>query len=161
MITGAIDIPNTEDVPKDPRDFDYTSSPFNSSYSLNMSDKWDLRVGNTAETTTYSSLLWLNASLPTTINPALSEGDEADTVSSQTQTYWLSESGTIAETAADDNNANTWEQSYASFTTEYPYYDYQHTGQSLYQDPVLSLTQEKSNLMLSPSYNFSGLQVSA
>lgn len=151
MITGVIDIPNTEDVPD-------TSAPYNiSSYSLNMSEHRD--SGYTAATTSYDNLLWLNASPPTTINPLLSDGDAADTVSSQTQTFW-SEEGTLAETAPDDHNANTWEQQ-ASFATEYPYYDYQDTGQSLYSDPVLSLAQENSNLMLSPSYNFSGLQVSA
>lgn len=149
MITGVIDIPNTEDVPD-------TSAPYNiSSDSLNMSEHRD--SGYTAATTSYDNLLWLNASPPTTINPLLSDGDAADTVSSQT--FW-SEEGTLAETAPDDHNANTWEQQ-ASFATEYPYYDYQVTGQSLYSDPVLSLAQENSNLMLSPSYNFSGLQVSA
>ena len=152
MITGVIDIPNTEDVPD-------TSAPYNiSSYSLNMSEHRD--SGYTAATTSYDNLLWLNASPLTTINPLLSDGDAADTVSSQTQTFWLTEEGTFAETAPDDHNANTWEQQ-ASFATEYPYYDYQDTGQSLYPDPVLSLAQENSNLMLSPSYNFSGLQVSA
>lgn len=156
MITGVIDIPNTEDVPDGHFDSN-TSVPYNiSSLFLNASDNRD--SGYAAETTSYNNSLWLSASPPTTINPLLSDGDVADTVSSQTQTFWLSEEGTLTETAADDHNANTWEQQ-SSFATEYPYYDYQDTGQSLYPDPVLSLAQENSNLMLSPSYNFSGLQV--
>ena len=155
IITGVIDIPNTEDVPDGHFDSN-TSVPYNiSSLFLNTSDNRD--SGYAAETTSYNNSLWLSASPPTTINPLLSDGDVADTVavSSQTQTFWLSEEGTLAETAADDHNANTWEQQ-ASFATEYPYYEYQDTGQSLYPDPVLSLAQENSNLMLSPSYNFSG-----
>lgn len=155
MITGVIDIPYTEDVPD-------SSAPYNiSSYSLNISGNRDSGY-TAAETTSYDNLLWLNASPPTTINPLLSDSDAADTVSSQSsqiKTFW-SEEGTLAETGPDDHNVDTWEQQ-ASFATEYPYYEYQDTGQSLYPDPVLSLAQENSNLMLSPSYNFSGLQVSA
>ena len=158
MITGVIDIPYTEDVPD-------SSAPYNiSSYSLNISGNRDSGY-TAAETTSYDNLLWLNASPPTTINPLLSDSDAADTVSSQSsqiKTFWSEEGteGTLAETGPDHHNADTWEQQ-ASFATEYPYYEYQDTGQSLYPDPVLSLAQENSNLMLSPSYNFSGLQVSA
>ena len=125
MITGVIDIPNTEDVPDGHFDSN-TSVPYNiSSLFLNASDNRD--SGYAAETTSYNNSLWLSASPPTTINPLLSDSDAADTVSSQSsqiKTFWSEEGteGTLAETGPDHHNADTWEQQ-ASFATEYPYYE--------------------------------------
>ena len=108
-----------------------------------------------------------NKTLNSTIKTS-KDGDNANsTPSSQThsfpETATAPESVEETETNKDDLAEHFeyefdqyyFEPAYTSLTTQYD----ADTDDNYYQQPFSSLIQEESSLLLSPSYNFSGLQV--
>ena len=108
-----------------------------------------------------------------TLNSTIKTSKDGDNANSRpsSQTHSFPETATAPESVEEtetnkddlaehfeyefDQYQYNFEPAYTSLTTQYD----ADTDDNYYQQPFSSLIQEESSLLLSPSYNFSGLQV--